>query len=135
METAKQSLAWRIFVVFLILVPGVGSLRDLTSRIPSFNSLTSAAIVVAVMGVTAWAYGYRVGPRLWWRVFAVGFAFLTAWAVGRILSDLVGEFHSAPWTVIAGDMTAVPVFALMCLALFRYGAEPNQDHRLAQQFL
>src|SRR5829696_7252682 len=125
-------LRWRCLAVF-ITVAAAPMLIDSLGVAGANIARNSAFGLVALIGLLGYAYGFRLGPLLFWRFFAVIFA---VGAIVRVGSDvgpvLFGLTEAKPdRSSILAAVFLTWVFLLLCLALFRHARLTGTDAREA----
>lgn len=116
-KTSIQSRPWRVFALAIVAFVSVPLLR---AHSPT-EWMRSAAGAVALVGLTSYAFGFRVGPLLFWRVFVVGFALAVMWKFGAIAApilsaDAVGRIYNPITLAFAFALTALVILSLSRLA-------------------
>jgi hypothetical protein len=123
---------WRLLAVFLTVMTGPQIVRSVIAMDPT--AFRSWLGLIAISGLLFYAYGFRIGPRLFWAGFSIVFSIGLMISVG----GLVGTAFWPPPGVILPRMynpavlTVGVVMALpLCLALFRLGGmlEPRGTPR------
>ena len=114
-RTAVQSLPWRLFAVFTVLLLALVALvsRDLPA--PSFSYQGAKAVywLLAPLGLLGFAFGFRLIGRTFWRFYAVTFSIEITLRFARLAHAPTA--HS-PWLVIP----VAAATALLCVALLRH---------------
>ena len=118
-RTATQSFGWR--GVCVCLTVSIGPVL-LTSAAMGQYVKASVAGMIALVGLAGYSFGFRLGPVLFWRVFAVIFSVELMMRMGRrsssFLASLVGSVESThPPIVLA---LALALCVAVCVALFRH---------------
>lgn len=118
-----QSAAWRFFTLFTLAI----ALRVVFEglRFDQGWPLARSVIgLVALIGLFGYAYGMRVGPRLFWAGFAIFFSVGMMIKMGEQIA-IAGSY--LPGMEVPGRHMPVTLGAalamslLVCLALFRLG--------------
>lgn len=118
-RTEVQSRVWRLFAIAAVVLTMPIALRAGSTT----EWLRSAVAALALLGLTGYAFGFRVGPQLFWRAFSVLFALGVIWWLGQQSSPAL---HGIPSEELrnAQKPTALALgfafFGALCLALFRY---------------
>ena len=122
-RTMAASLGWRAFAVLVtvsagpMFTTGLGVDGSSVAR----NSFVG---LIALAGLLGYAYGFRIGPLIFWRLFGVVFAVGLMIRAGSDLGPTalaVAQGRVAPGSakvVAAGILFATMM--LLCLALFRH---------------
>lgn len=120
-RTEANSAAWRIFatLTFVVAFPVTGEGLRFQH---GWTFARSAIGLVGLIGLLSYAYGFRLGPRLFWAGFATFFSFGLMSKMGQQVAIALAwppgipapKGHSP--TILAFGL-AVSLF--VCLALFR----------------
>ena len=124
-RTEVQSRWWRLFAIAAVLFATPILLRAGSTT----ELLRSAAGALALIGITGYAFGFRVGPRLFWRVFSVLFMIGLMLRLGKVAAPTFQSFPDAssggahrPLIIALG----FALFTAACVALFRHaGLAPS----------
>ncbi|PZU09934.1 MAG: hypothetical protein DI606_13370 [Sphingobium sp.] len=145
MQTQKQSKTWRIYAVAMASVIGTSHLSYILQGRPLGGWRGALPILLAIFAVNLWAFGFRMGAPVLWRIFAAAFIPYTLWTLGGIALDLLRMNPDAKgWPTIPADISTIIAFALLCMALIKMAwkrrplhahaadaAQPILDARLA----
>jgi hypothetical protein len=112
---------WRVFAIFMLLFVGLPQIFGFVSA-PSAAWLWQAPTVLALGGLTAYAFGRHAVPRLFWRVFAPLFSLYTMAGGGRMLGQFLAADGARPVPGHYGlaVVTSLPVLFFTCIALLRF---------------
>jgi peptidoglycan/LPS O-acetylase OafA/YrhL len=120
-RTEAKSAAWRMFAAFSFIVAFPVAVEGL--RFEHGWPLAKSVIgLVGLIGLLSYAYGFRLGPRLFWAGFATFFSLGLMFKMGQQIAVALAWPSGMP--VTKGHSPAVLAFALaaslfVCLALFR----------------
>lgn len=118
-RTTVQSPGWRFFALIcipfaLLFMPVPGSPTEWAR---------SAAGAIAVLGLVGYAFGFRLGPALFWRAFAILFSVAVLVRTGSVTGPKFAHYAATP-ADSAGWFAALAIllmaFAFLSLALFRH---------------
>jgi hypothetical protein len=116
-----QSAAWRIFAVLTFVLAFAVAVEGL-SFASGWTLARSVIGVVGLIGLLSYAYGFRLGPRLFWVGFATFFSFGLMSKIGQQVAialawpaGIPGPKGHSP-AILA---VAVAAALFVCLALFR----------------
>lgn len=128
-----QSVAWRLFAAFIVLLLLI--LSPLRPAMPgaglNWAGIRTIYWSFAILGLLGYAYGFRILPRSFWRVYAllftteitIRFVTMAGWVpVARLLGIPAASRH--------GTLTilfALWLIATTCVALLRYGGWLNRS--------
>jgi hypothetical protein len=120
---AAQSLKWRLFAIFALVLAGP---ILLSGPWTAYFALSSTFGLTALAGLTGYAFGFRIGPRQFWGAFSVLFSLGAMFSVGRV----IGQGQQP----LSGKALFLFMVLLVCLALYRhaemFGAKDSaQDYR------
>lgn len=116
-----QSAGWRTFAVLTFVVAFPVAVEGL--RFASGWPLARSVIgTVGLIGLLSYAYGFRLGPRLFWAGFATVFSFGLMSKIGQQIAIALAWPPGIP--APKGHSPAILAFGLVvalfvCLALFR----------------
>jgi hypothetical protein len=120
-RTEAKSAAWRMFAIFTFVLACPIAIEGL--RFASGWTLARSAIgLVGLIGLLSYAFGFRLGPRLFWAGFATLFSFGLMSKMGQQVAIALAwpagipapKGHSP--TILALGLVAA---LFVCLALFR----------------
>jgi hypothetical protein len=112
-QTGKQSILWRLYAVFMLLVPGLGNVIYIVQgKVGSW--VNALSILVAVAGVAAWAFGLSPGKPLIWRAYAAWFTGRTCWFLAPVMRK-VARLEEL-WVI---DLATLVAFGVLCFALIK----------------
>lgn len=117
-RTPVQSPLWRIFAIGSIALVAPILLIGY-SRIEWFRSALAA---IALLGLAGYAFGFRVGPRLFWAGFAICFSAVLMFKLGAYASPTLRNLPDLPPNGPGHPITlavAFVLFTLVSLGLFR----------------
>jgi hypothetical protein len=125
-------LRWRCLAVF-ITVAAAPMLIDSLGVAGANIARNSAFGLVALIGLLGYAYGFRLGPLLFWRFFSVIFAVGAILRVGTDVVPVLLRLDEAKFdqTRILAAVFLAWVFLLLCLALFRHARLTGTDGKEA----
>ena len=119
-----QSRGWRVFSVAALMLVLPYETPKLLDQLSLYDTLRYAFDTMAVIGLAGYAFGYAIGPRAAWRIFAPAFA---VFIIVILLSGLprLALFPS----LSTGAMVTVGIFLplsfawswFMTIGLLRYG--------------
>ena len=120
-RTEAKSAAWRIFAVFIFTIAFRVVFEGL--RFDHGWPLAKSVIgLIALVGLFGYAYGIRIGPRLFWAGFAIFFSIGLMYKVGQ---QIAAALYWPPGMPVPGRHSptilglGVAISLLVCLALFR----------------
>ena len=118
-RTQVQSRGWRVFAIVAIIFTAPILLKTALHG----AWLKPAATSVALLGLAGFAFGFRLGPLMFWRVFTALFALGLMLKLGAQAAPLLHGADAAqldggnkPAAIALGSL----VFVALCVALFRY---------------
>jgi hypothetical protein len=128
MKTEAQSLLWRVFAVVFVISAGIPQAIGVVSHFSILKVLGSTVIFLACAGVAIWAFGYRLGANIFWKVVALLLVAVLAYSVYQKVVDF-GIGKSSHWSGswIAALATVVALFTFASIALFRAGIRPEHS--------
>jgi hypothetical protein len=115
-RTTAQSWLWQLFAIVVVLFSGRIVLDFATSG-GGWTLVKSLAGLTALVGLAGYAFGFRIGPLPFWRVFACCFSLGLMMKFGQKVGVPFAAGGKYPPTV---SFVAAMLFALVCLALFRH---------------
>lgn len=118
-RTEVQSRWWRLFAIASVLFAAPMLFRAGSTT----EWLRSAAGVVALVGITGYAFGFRVGPPLFWRIFSAIFMIALMIRLGKVAAPTFQDFPNASANGAHRPVILIVGFTLLiavCLALFRH---------------
>jgi hypothetical protein len=107
-----QSLVWRAFALFVLLFLLLVASKDGPEITSAWGAAKAAYWLSAPLGLLGYAFGFRILPVSFWRVYSVIF---TLESVIRLVDRSVGGRHGLSTILIFAA-----ILAIICLALFRY---------------
>jgi hypothetical protein len=123
-RTHPQSLIWRTYTAFMLVVVGLYHVRHLPSYTSALGLISSIVILMGLAALTEWAFGFRSGTKMLRRLIAAIFSLTTVWAVFQVAWHLLeGGPSTGGWPAIAASWTAVFFYIPMCIALFRHASD------------
>jgi hypothetical protein len=120
-------LGWKLFAGLMVVMVAVGDVPKLLHPTGATALLVVGLNVAAMTGLAGYAFGKRVGPTRFWRLFGPFFCLVTAAQLGAALPILVRLFafaQGSPAMVLGLLIAVVPVVAMAIftnLALLRQG--------------
>lgn len=83
--------------------------------------------VICILGLYAYVYGKKIGPKLFWKIFSVFYLVLYVgsgllWAYQNIEKDLIGTL----FVVGFGIIIAIPLF----IGLFKYAFKAPKENEI-----
>ena len=118
-RTPVQSPGWRFFAIGLIVVITPLLLMG-HSRIDPFKL---AFVLITLVGFSGYAFGFRIGPRPFWALFAVLFPGALLWKLSRSAAPALSNLPNPPpagSTSLGTLAFALVFFGLVALGLFRH---------------
>jgi len=118
-RTKVQSRWWRLFTIAAVVIAAPILLRAGSTT----EWLRSAAGAIALVGLIGYAFGFRVGPPLFWRVFSVPFAIGLMLRLGQKAAPALQDFPNSIGNGANRPLVIVLGFTFLwalCLALFRH---------------
>ena len=123
-----QPVRWRLFAAIILLLLVVMALSPRPIMPGAGLNMAGAKAVYwscAILGLVGYAYGFRVLPRMFWRIYAllftieIGTRFMlkVAWPAVMALFGLTEASRHGPLMILFG----LGLIVTTCLALLRYG--------------
>lgn len=123
-RTYPQSLIWRAYTTFMVLVVGLYHVRHFPSHAAPMPLISTIIPLLGLMALTEWAFGFRSGTRLLRCLIAGTFTLTTAWAVLHVLRRLLEDPPlEGGWPSVAAYWTAIFIYIPMCIGLFRHAGD------------
>ena len=118
-----QSLPWRLLAVLMLILATVRTVFEFHSAPTGASYRQITAYALMVVGIWGYAFGWRIGPRLFWRIFAVLFCIVSAIFLGKrgaaeMFFLLRHSWREAGPGLVTFLAVAI-VLACSCLALLR----------------
>jgi hypothetical protein len=132
-RTGAKSAGWRIFAVltFTFAFPILAEGLRFDVGWPMFKSVVG---LIGLIGLFTYAYGVRIGPRLFWAGFAV---FFSAGLMVKLGQQIGAAWSLPPGVPVPGSHSpavmglGLAISLLVCLALFRqsgmFGAKDDEE--------
>jgi len=129
MRTQKQSIFWRSYAVVMMLIVGVSHLSYLLQGRPLSGWLGTLSILLSIVAVNVWAFGFRTGSPIFWRLYAAAFVPYTFWALSGVALNVVRvDTNAESWPIIAANISSLIAFALLCVALIKMAQKRRHLH-------
>ena len=127
-RTPVQSRPWRLFAIITGAV-AVPVLLKVGSPTESLRAILSG---IALVGLVGYAFVFRIGPQLFWRVFSIVFVVGAMLRFGRFVAPSLHSLSATP--PVDGHHPAIialafAMFAALSLALFRHAELVGGGHQ------
>lgn len=128
MDRTRLSKRWCLFAIVMLALVLPFETRKLFGEITLYDAARYAVDTVAVIGLSGYAFGIQIGPKVMWRVFAPFFiVFSVAIAASGLPRLYAAQLPSTGVWIATALMLCVgaAIIGFMALALLRYGGWLN----------